>query len=85
MPHLRGLQHPKSKLTEQAVRDIRATYRPGWVSYRDIAERYGVSLQLVAQIVQHQAWAWVEDDGPPQHEPSGALGLFFYARNQGDE
>lgn len=85
MPHLRGSQHPKSKLTEQAVRNIRAVYRPGWVSYRDIAERYGVSLQLVAQIVQRQAWTWVEDDGSPQRETPGALGLFFYAPNQEDE
>jgi hypothetical protein len=81
VPHLRGIQHPKSKLTEEAVRDIRASYRPGWVSYRDLAERYNVSLQLVAKIVSYQAWSWVEDDGRPQQN-SGALGLLFCAPDQ---
>lgn len=61
MPSLRGTDHPKHKLNEQAVREIRTAYRPGWVSYRDIAERYGVSLQLIAQVTKRKAWGWVED------------------------
>jgi hypothetical protein len=81
MPSLRGTEHPAHKLTPEDVREIRRAYRPGWISYRDIAERYGVSLQLVSQIIKRQAWAWLED-GPPQPKPSGALGLFFYAPNQ---
>jgi DNA invertase Pin-like site-specific DNA recombinase len=81
MPSLRGIEHPAHKLTPEAVREIRRAYRPGWISYRDIAERYGVSLQLVSQIINRQAWAWLED-GPPQPKPSGALGLFFYGSTQ---
>jgi hypothetical protein len=82
MPSLRGTEHPAHKLTPEDVREIRRAYRPGWISYRDIAERYGVSLQLIAQIIKGHAWAWVEDDGPPQRKTSRALGLFFYAPNQ---
>lgn len=84
MPSLRGAEHPAHKLTEQAVREIRRDYRPGWISYRDLAERYNVSLQLVAQIAKRQAWAWVEDD-PSQPKNSGApQGLFFLAPDQVD-
>jgi hypothetical protein len=82
MPSLRGTEHPAHKLTPEAVREIRRDYIPGWVSYADLAERYDVSLQLIAQVVKGRAWGWVEDDGPPQRKTSGALGLFFYAPNQ---
>jgi hypothetical protein len=82
MPSLRGVAHPAHKLTPEAVREIRRDYRPGWISYRDLAERYGVSLQLIAQVIKGQAWGWVEDDRPPHQKNPGALGLFFYAPNQ---
>jgi hypothetical protein len=49
-------------LTPEAVREIRTVYRPGWVTYRDLAERYGCSLQLIAQVHKRQAWGWVTDD-----------------------
>ncbi len=84
MPHIRGTQHPHSKLNEEAVRNIRASYRPGWVSYRDLAERYQVSLQLVAKIVNGQAWGWVEDDRAAQQKNSGGLGLLFCAPDQAE-
>lgn len=85
MPPLRGIEHPGHKLTPEAVQEIRHTYRPGLVSYRDIAERYGVSLQLIAQIIAGHAWAWVEDDEPPERKTPGALGLFFYAQKPQEE
>lgn len=83
MPSIRGTAHPAHKLTPEAVREIRREYRPGWITLRDLAERHNVSLQLISQIIKRQAWAWVEDDGPPQRKTSGALGLFFSAQNQG--
>lgn len=62
MPQLRGTQHPKHKLTEAAVREIRTAYRPGRVGYRELAEHYGVSFQLIARVHKRTAWSWVEDD-----------------------
>ena len=84
MPSVRGTEHPASKLTPEAVREIRRDYRPGWVTLRALAERHDVSLQLISQIIKRQAWAWVED-GPPQRKTSGALGLFFYAPNRDEK
>jgi predicted transcriptional regulator len=50
------------KLTPDAVREIRRDYLPGYVTYADLAERFGVSLQLVARVHQGAAWSWVEED-----------------------
>lgn len=61
MPQLKGTQHPSHKLTEDAVREIRAAYEPGWITYRDLADQYGVSLQLIAKVVNGTAWGWVTD------------------------
>jgi hypothetical protein len=62
MPSLRGIEHPAHKLTPEAVREIRRAYRPGWITLRDIAERYGVSLQLISLVIKRKAWGWVEDN-----------------------
>lgn len=61
MPRLRGTEHPSHKLTEQDVREIRASYDPGWVGYRELAEQYGVSFQLIARVVNRTTWEWVTD------------------------
>jgi len=61
MPQLKGTQHPKHKLTPEAVREIRTLYRPGCITYREIAEQYGVSLQLIARVIDRTAWGWVTD------------------------
>jgi hypothetical protein len=60
MPQPKGEQHPSAKLNEEAVRDIRRRYRPGWISYADLGEKYGVTLQLIAKVVHRQAWSHVE-------------------------
>lgn len=61
MPVPRGTLHPSHKLTEEAVREIRTAYAPGKVTYRDLADVYGVSLQLIARVHNRTAWAWVVD------------------------
>lgn len=62
MPPLRGTQHPKHKLTPEAVREIRTAYEPGWITYQDLADQYGVSLQLIARVINRTAWGWVTED-----------------------
>ena len=60
MPQPKGESHPKAKLTEAAVRDIRRRYRPGRYTYAELAEKYGVTLQLIAKVVHRQAWSHVD-------------------------
>lgn len=60
MPQPRGEQHPKAKLSEEAVRDIRRRYWPGRCTYAELAEKYDVTLQLIAKVVHRQAWDHVE-------------------------
>lgn len=61
MPQRRGTNHPNHKLDEEAVRQIRRRYKPGWISYAYLADAYGVSMQLIAKVVHRKAWAWVSD------------------------
>jgi hypothetical protein len=83
MPSLRGIEHPAHKLTPEAVREIRRAYRPGWISYRDIAEHHDVSLQLIAQVIKRKAWGWVEDDDDNNRTNDGSpWGSLFYAPSQ---
>lgn len=59
MPH--GSKHHQAKLTEDAVREIRATAKAGGTSYRAIAARHGVSDTLVSMIVRRLWWRHVEE------------------------
>lgn len=60
---VRGERSPFAKLTEDAVRQIRAAYRPHnrqGNSARALARRYGVNHQTVLAIVHGQKWTHVE-------------------------
>lgn len=46
------------KLTECSVREIRRWHAAGW-TYREIAERFGVSPSMVASVVKRKTWRWV--------------------------
>lgn len=43
-------------LTEDQVRAIRAEYAPGKVRMKDLAEKYGVKLATVSDIIQRRTW-----------------------------
>jgi hypothetical protein len=58
-PHPRGETHPKARLTEQQVREIRALQAAG-VYQRVIAEQYGMSRPQIAAITSGRSWAWLE-------------------------
>lgn len=55
----RGEQSGQSKLTEQDVRNIRASYQPGKVTLLALATRYGVTKQSIAGIVKRRSWTHV--------------------------
>lgn len=55
----RGREHGMSKLTDDAVRDMRARYIPQKVTFRMLAEEYGVDQSLVSLVVKRKIWRHV--------------------------
>lgn len=55
---LAGEAHPNAKLTWDAVRAIRASYRKNHAQYSAgaIASRYGVDRSLIRKIVRNEMW-----------------------------
>lgn len=55
----RGESHPKAKLTERQVREIRSSYTPklvgGW-TIPALAEKYGLSTSTVGGILRRKIW-----------------------------
>lgn len=56
MPKLKGEEHPAARLSASAVKEIRATYVPGQVSQRELAEAHGVSQQMIARVLARTSW-----------------------------
>lgn len=59
MPRLIGEQHPHHKLTMEAVKEIKATYRPGIITHAELAQLYGVKKQTIAKILNGETWLHV--------------------------
>ncbi len=57
--HLVGTERWNAKLTDEKVRQIRARWRVGDISNRQIAAQYGVSEQTIGRIVNGFAWQHV--------------------------
>lgn len=52
----RGEDNPSSRLTADAVRDIRARYAAGGITQQALADEYGVSQVLVGVVVRRKGW-----------------------------
>jgi hypothetical protein len=52
----RGEEHPNAKLTREQVAAIRHRYAAGDVTYKALADEFGVSKSLVAQLVRGIGW-----------------------------
>lgn len=52
----RGAAHPHSKLTETKIREIIYAYDRGGVTYRELANQYGVSASTINDILNHRTW-----------------------------
>jgi hypothetical protein len=57
----RGTEHPRAKLDEAAVREIRRRYSAGGVSQQALANEYGVAQTKVSSIVRGRSWKHVEE------------------------
>ena len=54
-----GSRHGMAKLTEEAVMEIRRSYVPKVVTYKALAERYGVCAYTVLNVVRRKGWRHV--------------------------
>lgn len=54
-----GEERWSSKLTEDAVRDIRARYAAGGMTQQQLADEYGVTFQNISWIVRRKSWKHV--------------------------
>lgn len=61
MPQLAGELHPSAKLSDEGVREIRAWYTPGVVTFAELATAYSVTKQTVAAVIARQTWQHVCD------------------------
>lgn len=52
----RGVEHPKSKLTEDKIRKIIYAYDRGGVTYRELAQEHGVSPSTINDVLNHRTW-----------------------------
>jgi hypothetical protein len=52
----KGETHGCSKLTDTQVKEIRALYAVGNITYCELAKQFGVSRGLVSQIVRNEIW-----------------------------
>ena len=55
-----GEAHHASKLTEASIRTIRKMYKRGRVTFKDIAELFGVSPHCIGHVVRRQTWKHVD-------------------------
>lgn len=57
----RGERVATSKLTEQAVVEIRAMYGRSGLTQRDLGEVYGVNHTTIGSILRRETWRHVDD------------------------
>ena len=55
----KGQRNGRAKLTPGHVRTIRKRYEGGGVSYRQLAEEYGVDHSTIGQIIRGETWTHV--------------------------
>lgn len=62
-----GVSSGRAKLTDDAVREIRAAYRPGLGAA--LGRRYGVSKTVIMSVADGLTWRHVEDGAPAPLSP----------------
>lgn len=54
-----GERHPRARLTETAVVELRDRYAAGGVTLRELALERGMSMQAVHHVIRRRTWAHV--------------------------
>lgn len=66
-----GRGWPWAKLTDDAVRSIRARHAAGGVSYRQLAREYSVSKHTIYLVIKGLKWRHLLDGADPAAPPGG--------------
>lgn len=64
--HRAGEAHPRSRVTADQVRAMRAAYDNG-ARQVDLAKQYGISYSTAGSVIRRETWRHVEDD--PEDDP----------------
>jgi len=67
VPHPSGEDHYKSKLTSVQVHEIRHLHATSGFTYKELADKYGVTTSSIHGIVTWKSWR--DEDSPPQKWP----------------
>jgi hypothetical protein len=65
-----GPWHPNAHFTEDDVLQIRALYAGGGITYRELAEQGGVSIECIHKIVTRKTWGYLTNQQARQNEHS---------------
>jgi hypothetical protein len=57
----RGVSHPRAKLTERQVKQIRRRYAKGGITMTQLAEQYGLEKSSVRNLIRRKTWKHLED------------------------
>lgn len=59
IPHQRGEERPNAKLTEQSVREMRARYSAGGITFDELGAQFGISGTYCHIVVRRKKWKHV--------------------------
>lgn len=65
---VRGEDHPYHKVTAAQVLEMRELYEAGGWTYKALADKYGVSIRCVSQIMDGSSWKSVTGGIPVSEE-----------------
>ena len=60
VPHVLGSDHGNSKLNEKNVREIKIAIKEKSMTYKQLAEKYNVSVATICDINKGRSWAHLE-------------------------
>ena len=60
---VRGVDHPRAKLTEKDVREIRRLYAAGGMGLKALGKQFGITPMTVRAVVTRKSWRHIADQG----------------------
>lgn len=55
----KGMAHPKARLTDSQVIEIRTRYAAGGITHRQLGREYGVSHAMIGDITRRECWSHI--------------------------
>jgi len=60
----RGEDHPRAKITDEKVSEIRRSYTGAWGEQGRLGKKYGITQVSVSKIIARETWTHLDDDDP---------------------